>query len=222
LAIVWPCQMSVEAYSAASREVEVPRLDCPECDRPMVRWSGYFRTVRSGESDLRIFVPRGRCRPCEKSHALLPAFCLSHRLYGTAVIGEVISEVVDGPGGVRPAARRREIVYETARGWLRRFRARAGEIASRFAALTIELGGEVVTPVSDVSRYALNAIRASFEAASALPGWAALPLWHFVAAVDGGRVLATNTNSPYLVVGRRRFMPPVPKNDKKNGGERGP
>jgi len=222
LAIVWPCQMSVETYAAAGREVEVPRLDCPACDRPMLRWSGYFRTVRSGASDLRIFVARGRCRPCVVTHALIPAFCLGHRLHGSEVIGEVISEVVDGPGGVRPAARRREIVYETARGWLRRFRARAGEIAARFAALTVELGGEAVTPVSDLSSYALEVIRASFKAASALPGWAALPLWRFVAAVDGGRLLATNTNSPYLVVGRRRFMPPVPRNDNENGGERGP
>jgi hypothetical protein len=28
--------------------------------------------------------------------------------------------------------------------------------------------------------------------------------------VSGGRLIATNTDSPYLVVGKRRFMPPVP------------
>jgi len=222
LAIVWPCQMSVETYAAACREVVVTRPDCPSCDRPMVRWSGYFRTVRFETSDLRVFITRWRCRSCAVTHALLPAFCLSRRLHSSDVIGEVISEVADGSGGVRPAARRRDVVFETARGWVRRFRARAGEIAAGFAALCVELGGEVVTPVTDVSRYALAAIRASFEAARALPGWAALPLWHFVAAVTGGRIVATNTNSPYLVVGRRRFMPPVPNNDNENGGERGP
>jgi len=47
-------------------------------------------------------------------------------------------------------------------------------------------------------------------AASALPGWGELGCWRFVSAVSGGRVIATNTNTPYLIVGRRRFMPPVP------------
>jgi hypothetical protein len=43
-----------------------------------------------------------------------------------------------------------------------------------------------------------------------LAGWDALGGWRFVSAVSGGRVIATNTNTPYLIVGRRRFMPPVP------------
>jgi hypothetical protein len=28
--------------------------------------------------------------------------------------------------------------------------------------------------------------------------------------VCGGSLLSTNTNSPWLVIGKRRFMPPVP------------
>jgi hypothetical protein len=53
-------------------------------------------------------------------------------------------------------------------------------------------------------------MRAAAEAAFALPGWQSLGRWRFVSTVVGGRLLATNTDSPYLVVGRRRFMPPVP------------
>jgi len=41
-------------------------------------------------------------------------------------------------------------------------------------------------------------------------GWAGLGRWRFAAAVSGGRLIGANTNTPYLIVGRRRFMPPVP------------
>jgi len=222
LAIVWPCHMSVESYAAAGRGVEVALPDCPRCAAPMIWWSGYRRTVREGDRDFRIFVRRACCAPCGTTHALLPTFCLLQRLHDVETIGAVVAEVVDGPGGVRPAAARRGVIHETARGWVRRFRSRAAEIAVRFAAFCAELGGEVVAPLTNVTRYALDAIRSCFEAASALPGWAALGLWRFVATVSGASLLATNTNSPYLVIGRRRFMPPVPHRDDENGGERGP
>ncbi len=222
MAIVWACQLSVEQYAALGREVVVALPDCPSCAEPMISWSGYRRTVRKDQRDLRVFVRRARCRACGSTHALLPAFCLGHRLYDAETIGGVVEEVVDGPRGVRPAAARQEVVHETARGWLRRFRARAGEIAARFAALAVELGGDVVTPVADVSRYALSAIRAAFAAACELPGWQAMGLWRFASSVSGGSLLGTNKSSPYLVIGKRRFMPPVPDRDDENGGERGP
>jgi transposase-like protein len=188
----------------------------------MGSWSGYWRTVREGERDLRIFVPRARCAVCRTTHALLPAFCFLRRLHSAATITAVVEEVLGGPDGVRPAARRHGVVHETARGWVRRFRSRAGEIAAGFAALSVELGGEVVTPLADACSYGLAAIGSSFEAASALPGWAVLGLSRFVAVVSGGALLSANTTSPYLVIGRRRFMPPVPHRDVENGGEHGP
>jgi hypothetical protein len=79
-----------------------------------------------------------------------------------------------------------------------------------FAALAVELGGEAIRPAAEASRFAVAAIGAAFSAATALPGWAALGVWRFASAVTGGRLIAANTTSPYLIVGRRRFMPPVP------------
>lgn len=79
-----------------------------------------------------------------------------------------------------------------------------------FAALAVELGGEVVAAVTDTAGHALAAIGATFEAACSLAGWHRLGRWRFTSAVSGGRMLAANTNTPYLIVGRRRFMPPVP------------
>lgn len=209
VAIVWPCPLSVDAYVAAGREVEVPRPDCPCCGGAMSWWSGYRRFVRAGEESRAIFVPRARCGPCGRTDAVLPAFVLCGRLDTVESIGVVI-EGVAAVGGVRPAAVAVGVPHTTARGWVRRFAARAATLAFGFAALTVELGGEVVAGLGDATGQAVAVVAAAFETARALPGWEVLGRWRFASAVSGGRVLSANTNTPYLVVGRRRFMPPVP------------
>jgi hypothetical protein len=210
VAIVWPCPLSVDAYVAAGREAEFPRPDCPSCAGPLVFWSGYLRHVRAGGRCRRIFVPRLRCGPCRVSHALLPAFVLAWRLDVAETIGMVIAEVAGGAGGVRPAAARAGVPYTTARGWVRRFAARGLELGVAFAALAVELGGEAIRPAAGAGGFALAAIGAAFDSACALPGWAGLDAWRFACSVSGGRLVAANKGSPYLIVGRRRFMPPVP------------
>ncbi len=210
MTIVWPCPLSVDAYAAAGRDVEFPRPDCPSCELPMTFWSGYRRSVREAGLCRQIFLPRARCRGCAVTHVLLPCFVLAGRLDVAETVGTVIAEVLDGPSGVRPPAARAEVPHTTARSWLRRFSDRAVKIAVSFAALAVELGGEPIRPFTDPAQHAIFAIRAAFEAATALPGWTSIGLWRFVSSVSGGRLLATNTNSPYLVVGKRRFMPPVP------------
>jgi hypothetical protein len=210
VAIVWPCPLSVDAYVAAGRDVEVPQPDCRRCGETTTWWSGYWRFVRADGASRAIFVPRVRCGRCRVTDAVLPAFVLAGRLDAVETIGAVIEEVVAGSGGVRPAAARVDVPHTTARGWVRRFAVRAARLSVGFAALAVELGGDVVASVADAGCRALVAIGAAFEAASALAGWGTLGRWRFVSAVSGGRVIVTNTNTPYLVVGRRRFMPPVP------------
>ena len=210
MAIVWPCTLPVDAYAAAGRSVEVPRADCPDCSEPMGFWSGYFRFVRQERSCQKIWVPRGRCVTCSKTHALLPAFCTLNRLDATESIGEVISWVVRGSSGVRPAAEGLGVPHTTARGWVRRFSANSRRLAVAFAALCVDLGEDAPTPVSEPMAFALGAIAAAWRAACALPGWLVVHPWRFCSSVCGGSLLATNTNSPWLVFGKRRFMPPVP------------
>src|SRR5215472_15662291 len=106
VAMVWPCPLPVDAYVAAGREVEFPRLACPACAGPLVLWSGYWRHVRAAGRCRKIFVPRLRCGLCEVSHALLPAFVLAWRLDVAETVGAVIAEVAGGGCGVRPAGRR--------------------------------------------------------------------------------------------------------------------
>ena len=59
MAILWPCQLSVEAYAAAGKEVAVPRQRCPTCGSLMIFRSGYRRCVRSG-AVFRIWVKRSQ------------------------------------------------------------------------------------------------------------------------------------------------------------------
>ena len=93
---------------------------------------------------------------------------------------------------------------------MRRFRARAPELGTGFAALAVELGGEAIRPAAEAGRFALAAVGAAFAAAAGLPGWLGLGAWRFASSVSGGTLIAANTGSLFLVVGKRRFMPPVP------------
>jgi Domain of unknown function (DUF6431) len=210
MAIVLVCTLPVDAYAAAGRSVQVPRADCPDCCEPMGSWSGYFRFVRHDGSCVKIWVPRGRCVPCSKTHALLPAFCALNRLDQMESIGEVISSVVGGLSGVRPAAEHLGVPHTTARGWVRRFCINAQRLAVAFAALCVDLGADAPRRVGDRLACALQAIAHAWRAACGLPGWRQVNPWRFCSSVCGGSLLASNTNSPWLVVGRRRFMPPVP------------
>ncbi len=193
MVMVWPCTLPVDAYAKAGREVKFPRLPCPSCAGPLVWWSGYRRWLRVPDRCWRIFVPRLRCGPCQVTHARLPAFALAWRLDGAETIGAVIAQVAG-----------------TARGWVRRFQGRAQALGTAFAALAVELGGDPMAPDADPGQFAVAAIGTAFAAASALPGWLAAGAWRFASAVSGGRLIAANIISPFLVIGRRRFMPPVP------------
>ncbi len=210
MVIVWPCPLAVDAYVRAGRGVEFPRPECPGCAGPMMFWSGYRRWVREAGCCWRIFVPRVRCGPCRASHALLPAFALAWRLDVAEVVGGVLAGVAAGGCGVRPTAAGAGVPHTTARGWARRFAARAPVLGAGFAALAVELGGPVVTWPGSDRGFAVAAIGAAFAAAAGLPGWGAAGPWRFACVVSGGKLIAANTTSPWYVVGRRRFMPPVP------------
>lgn len=210
MTIVWPTTLSLDAYAAAGRSLEVPRADCPSCRAPMVFWSGYLRWVRSAQYCAKVWVPRARCRRCGQTHALLPSFALAKRLDAVEPIGELLEVVVGKAGALRPAAAGAGVPRSTARGWVRRFDERAEGLAVAFSAVAVELAGPALRPIGPPSHWALAAIRLAWRTATTAPGWLALGCWRFVSAVCGGRLLATNTTSPWYLIGRRRFLPPVP------------
>ena len=223
MAIVWPCPLPVDAYVAAGREVEVPRPDCPSCAGPLVFWSGYWRHVRAAgwPAAGRSSCPGLRCGPCRVSHALLPAFVLAWRLDVAETVGAVIGQVAGGACGVRPAAARAGVPYTTARGWVRRFRARAAASwRSRFAALAVELGGEAIRPAAEAGRFALAAIGAAFAAAAGLPGW--LAAGRVAVRVVGERREADRRQHRLALPDGRQtaFHASCPASARMNGGPR--
>src|ERR1700745_1947133 len=204
MSMVWPCPLTVGAYASVGAACPVAGPRCASCSSPVVFWSGSWRHVRWQERERKIFIPRVRCRACGVSHALLPAFVLARRLDAAEPVWTLIGRAAVGACGGRGAAAAAGLPHTTARGWVRRFAARAGELAVSFSALAVELGGEVVRPLADFVRAAFGAIGAAFTAAAALPGWAALGRWRFASAVTGGSLLAANASSPFLIIGARR------------------
>lgn len=209
VSIVWPCSLSVAQYLAAGDDVVVPRPDCPACSAPMMFWSRYARSVRFGGRCHRVRLHRARCGPCRQSHALVPSFCAVGRLDVIDTIGEVITAVVVGPDGVRPAAARADVPHTTARDWARRFGRRAGEIGAAFSALFVELSGLAPRPRPGAET-PLWLMELAWAEARGRHGMAVPSLWPFVNLVCGGALLGTTTNPLSTLGGNRRLMPPVP------------
>ncbi|MGH9187361.1 MAG: hypothetical protein ACRD0U_16345 [Acidimicrobiales bacterium] len=210
MAIVWPCSLSVDEYLAEGRDVEVPRPDCPGCAGAMSFWSGYERSVRCGGPCLRLWVRRARCTLCRASHALVPSFCLVGRLDVVEVIGEVVAAVVGEGEGVRPVAARLNVPHTTARDWVRRFARRSAMLAAGFAAVAVDMSGLAPVLGVDPAGRALATMASAFAAVGARAGPGLPGLWPFAGLVTGGRLLAANSDPLWFVIGKRRFIGPVP------------
>ena len=193
MAMVWPCRLSVDEYAAAGRDVAVPRVSCPVCRGAMTFRSGYWR--KADRDRLVIFVRRGQCRPCGRSHALLPAFCLVGRLDSVEVIGAVLARVVAG-AGVRPAAAEAGVPHTTARDWRRRHRARAPALAVGLAGLMVTWGGPPLRLSADPELAAVEAAGACWAAARRRFGERTPPVWRLWSLVTGGAALGTAMDPP--------------------------
>ena len=155
--------------------------------------SGYPRWARAAR-EWRIWIWRGRCRICRRSHGLLPSFLLERRLDVVEVIGEGVRRSVAGEGLPKIAAELGR-PYSTVRDWRRRHRKRAGELVVELAAQVVELGGEVPRLSEEEERSALGLlVVARTAAARRLRGVAGV--WTFTTLVTGGRWLARTTSPP--------------------------
>lgn len=206
--ILWPCRLDVQSYVAAGRDVVVPRWRCPACRGWLIFWSWYERFVRC-QGCHRISVRREKCRACEVTYGLIPAFLLRRRLDPVAVIGAALARMIAG-AGVRPVAEAVGVPYTTARGWRRRHRARAPALAAGFSALVVVFGGEAVRLALGVERAAMEAVAAAWRQAARRPQAGIPSLWEFASAVTGGGWLGTTTTAPWAALGAVDFMPPVP------------
>lgn len=211
VAMVWPYLGSASSYAAAGQQVLVPAQYCPTCGRRLVGWGGYWRWLRAAVVVARIWIRRGRCRVCRRSHALLPDLLLARRLDGVAVIGEGLQLTVLAGLGLRPVADRLDVPHTTLRGWWRRFRVRAPGLLANYTSLAVDLAGTSVTLEVDlgaVDRAALQVLGVAWQRAQTRFGARIGEVWAFWSRISGGQALGTHTSSPWAAEAAGVWMQP--------------
>ena len=196
MAIIWPCTLPPSGYAAAGKHVAVPLKRCPECLGWLMRWGGYWRWLRAPLLVERIWIRRGRCPVCRRSHALLPDLVLARRLDQVAVIGEGLSLKVVSGRGLRPISEYLGVPHTTARTWWRCFRIRSSMMIAGCTALAVSLDGTVVMLNTTGERAALEALGIAWQRVQARFGDRVGQMWAFWTRISGGQALGTNTTSP--------------------------
>jgi hypothetical protein len=181
--------------AAVERRLVERGLACPGCSGVLAGW-GYARprVVRDSGRVLRVRPRRTRCAGCGVTHVLLPAGLLLRRADTAAVIGAALQARAGGAGHRRIAAGL-DRSAETVRGWLRRFADRVEAVRRLFTVLLRAVAADPVMPEPAGSGWA-DALAAIGAAAAAVAGRFpalvvfTLPVWGWVSAVSGGRLLA--------------------------------
>ena len=198
VSIVWHCPLDVSAYVALGQQIEVGEQACPgpDCEqRRLGGWSGYWRWAR-GPGTERLWIRRGRCTRCLRSHALLPDFLLERRLDDVEVIGQALALGSVGGLGKRTVADRLGVPMKTARDWRRRFQLRAAALAAALVAVAVHLDSVAVVLTTDGETAALEALGAAWQRARTRFGDRVPAMWRFWSLMSGGQALGTNRSPP--------------------------
>lgn len=164
------------------------------CGQRLAGWGGYWRWVRGPRTE-HVWIRRGRCTGCRRSHALLPDFLLAHRLDEVEVIGRSLTLHVSGVS-MRGVAEQLAVPLTTARGWQRRFQIRAPALAATFVAFAIRLDPAAVLLATNGEVAALEALGAAWQRARARFEHRVPPIWRFWSFISGGYALGTNRSPP--------------------------
>lgn len=123
LIIVIPWDESVESYVEAGKEIDAKRPEnCPACKYPrLIFWGGRFRFAMGKERDFRLYVRRVRCRGCEQTHTLLPAFLFRRRIHLAELIVAALKLRFLSDYGVRSTAKELNLSRSAVRRWLGKF-----------------------------------------------------------------------------------------------------
>ena len=210
LSIVWRCQLDVSTYVGLGQRIEVGEQACPDCGQRLGGWGGYWRWVR-GPGSERLWIRRGRCSRCRRSHALLPDFLLERRLDDVQVIGLALALSIAGGVGMRPLAERLGVPMTTARDWRRRFRVNALMLATALIALAVHLDpAPVLMSAANNQEVALEALGATWHRAKSRFGERVPELWRWWSLISGGKALGTNRSPPYPRRGGAAWMTLIP------------
>jgi hypothetical protein len=197
MAIIWPYPSSPSSYVSARQQVVVPPQRCPTCLRQLVGWGGYWRWLRAPLLLERIWIRRGRCAACQRSHALLPDLVLVRRLDVVTVIGNGLLLKTASGLGLRPIAEQLDVPHTTLRTWWRRFRARSATLQARCTELAVALDGSPVDVHAAGERAALEVLSLVWQRARARFGERIGEVWLFWSRISGGQALGTHTTSPW-------------------------
>jgi len=122
---------------AASADLASGVLACPSCGTGRLRSWGYGRerAIRApGGGPRRLRPRRGRCRSCGATHILLPSWAVPRRAAAAGVIARAAAmSALHGTGSARLGAEL-GVPAATVRGWLRRLRARSGQLLQEASA----------------------------------------------------------------------------------------
>jgi hypothetical protein len=177
-------------------------IECPgNCEGKLGPWGwARERQVRDHGRLEPLRPRRSRCRACLITHVLLPTLVLLRRMDVVEVIGAALTARLAEGRSRSETAREAGVCWDTARGWVRRFRARATEIRAEFTALAHRWDPELasIEPCGAAEKDALEAIGAA--AAAAVRRFGPVPPWALASGASGGRLLS-NTSVPIPTAG---------------------
>jgi len=145
----------------------------------------------------RIWIRRGRCRICRRSHALLPDLLVARRLDAVAVIGSAVNLKVTTELGLRSVAEQLDVPHTTVRSCWQRFRARSPTLLTRCTELAVALDGRSVDVRSVGTAAAVEVLHIACQRARARFGERTGEVWSFWTRISGGHALGTHTTSPW-------------------------
>jgi hypothetical protein len=195
----------------AGQQVAVPPQRCLACLRWLIGWGGYWRWLRAALLVERIWIRRGRCSACRRSHALLPDLVLVRRLDAVAVIGASLAGKLARGLGLRRIAEQFDVPHTTVRSWWQRFQAQSPTLLAECTALAVALDGTPVeVNVVGAHAAALAILHVAWQRALARFGVRIGDLWSFWSRISGGQALGTHTTSPWAPGAGAAWMAPSP------------
>ncbi|HEX9844671.1 MAG TPA: DUF6431 domain-containing protein, partial [bacterium] len=184
------------SYALAGCGALVPALACPDCQRRLTGWGGYWRWVRSEHrSEQQIWVRRGWCARCRRTQALLPSFLFARRLDADTVIGSALEQAAGG-SGARPIAEHLELPHTTVRDWWRRVKTKAPALLTSLLAFATSLDPSPVPLGTTGAPAVLEALQHAWQRAQQRWGTRIPDRWPFWSLVSGGLALAPHTRPP--------------------------
>ena len=181
--------------AGTARDLAAGALACPSCGTGrLAPWGhGAERVIRlRNDRTARLRPGRARCRSCRRSHVLLPAWSAPRRADGIEVIGAAAGLAMAGHGH-RPIAAALGVPPGTARGWLRRLRARAEPLRQHATGELGKLGyyppGSAREPAGSPLGDALNAVAAAVDCARRNFGYGPETTWALAGRLGLARFL---------------------------------